>query len=98
VAALPAFATLEDFSGAVDLVVIFRRPDAVVGHIDQAAARKAAAIWLPPGVWSRQAEEAARLHDLMLVKDRCVIDEHRHLIAATGEPTAGHPRKAASRR
>jgi uncharacterized protein len=93
VAGLPTFSSLDDFGGAVDLVVIFRRPDAVVEHIKQAADKRAEAVWLPPGVWSREAEEAARLHKLTIIKDRCIIDEHQHLFSAVGEPSAGHPRK-----
>ena len=93
VAGLPTFASLDDFGGPVDMVVIFRRPDAVIDHIQQAAAKRAEAVWLPPGAWSREAEEAARTHNLTLIKDRCIIEEHQHLAGATGEPTAGHPRK-----
>lgn len=93
VAGLPTFASLDDFGVSVDMVVIFRRPDAVLAHIDQAAAKQANAVWLPPGAWSREAEEAARVHNLTLVKNRCIIEEHQHLVGATGEPTSGHPRK-----
>jgi hypothetical protein len=93
VGGLPTFASLDDFGGPVDVVVIFRRPDAVVAHIEQAAAKHAGTVWLPPGAWSRDAEEAARRHNLTLIKDRCIIEEHRHLAGAIGEPTAGHPRK-----
>lgn len=93
VAGLPTFASLDDFGASVDVVVIFRRPDAVVDHIRQAAAKRAEAVWLPPGTWSREAEEAARTSNLTLVKDRCIMEEHRHLTGATGEPNAGHPRK-----
>jgi predicted CoA-binding protein len=93
VAGLPTFASLDDFGGPVDVVVIYRRPDAVVAHIEQAAAKHAEAVWLPPGTWSREAEEAAQTHNLTLIKDRCIMEEHRHLFGATGEPTAGHPRK-----
>jgi uncharacterized protein len=93
VAGLPSFGSLDDFGGAVDVVVIFRRPDAVVEHIHQAIAKGATAVWLPPGTWSREAGELARSRNLTLVKDRCIVEEHRHLTAATGEPNAGHPRK-----
>jgi len=75
------------------MVVIFRRRDAVVDHIQQAAAKHAEAVWLPPGTWSREAEDAARTHNLTLIKDRCIIEEHQHLAGARGEATAGHPRK-----
>lgn len=93
VSGLPTFASLNDFGGSVDMVVIFRRPDAVVAHIQQAVAKHAHAVWLPPGAWSRAAEEAARAHNLTFIKDRCIIEEHRHLAGAAGEPASGHPRK-----
>lgn len=90
---LPTYARLDDFGGSVDLVVIFRRPDAVPAHIREAAAKHADAVWLPPGAWSREAEDEARALHVQMVKDCCIIEEHRHLTAATGEPAAGHPRK-----
>jgi predicted CoA-binding protein len=93
VAGLPTFSRLDDFGEAVDMVVIFRRPDAVVDHIREAAAKRAEAVWLPPGAWSREAQGAARQHNLTLVRDRCIIEEHRHLVGARGEPRAGHPTK-----
>ena len=93
VGGLPTFASLDDFGGSVDMVVIFRRPDAVVDHIRQAAAKRAEAVWLPPGAWSREAEETATTHHLTLIKDRCIVEAHRHLVGATGKPTAGHPGK-----
>src|SRR5687767_8002081 len=64
VSGLPTFASLDDFGGPVDMVVIFRRPDAVAAHIQQAVAKHAYAVWLLPGAWSRAAEKAARTHQL----------------------------------
>jgi uncharacterized protein len=90
---LPTYARLDDVGGSVDLVVIFRRAEAVPAHIQEAAAKRADAVWLPPGTWSREAEDEARAHKLVLVKDRCIIEEHRHLDSASGEARAGHPTK-----
>jgi predicted CoA-binding protein len=86
VAGLPAYATLADVAGAVDLVVIFRRPDAVVPHIAEAAAKHAEAVWLPPGAWSPEADAAARQHALTVIKERCIEEEHRHLAQRSGHP------------
>lgn len=69
VSELPAYARLDDVAGPVDLVVTFRRPETVVSHIDEAAAKHAEAVWLPPGAWSRAAEEAAQRHQFALIKD-----------------------------
>jgi predicted CoA-binding protein len=90
---LPTYASLDDVRGPVDLVVIFRRPDAVSGHIREAAAKRAEAVWLPPGAWSREAEDEARRHGLSIVKERCIEEDHRHLFGASGQPHAGHPQK-----
>jgi predicted CoA-binding protein len=93
VGGLPTYARLGDVAGPVDLVLIFRRPEAVTGHIREVAAKRAEVVWLPPGAWSREAEEEARRHELTIVKDRCIIEDHRHLFGAAGEPRAGHPLK-----
>lgn len=86
VAGLPAYARLADIAGAVDLVVIFRRPEAVVPHIEEAAAKRAEAVWLPPGAWSPEAERAAEQHGLTCIKECCILEEHRHLSQRSGHP------------
>jgi predicted CoA-binding protein len=91
VAGLPTYASLQDVGGAVDLVVIFRRPEAAVAHVQEAADKRAAAVWLQPGTWSREAEEEAARHQLTVVKDRCIIEAHKHLAGALGESRSGHP-------
>src|SRR5258705_11107939 len=73
VGGLPTYARLDDVAGPVDLVVIFRRPEAVTVHIREAAAKGAEAVWLPPGAWRPETEEEARCHDLQGVQDRFVI-------------------------
>jgi len=93
VGGLPTYAHLADAGGQVDLVVIFRRSDAVVAHVREAAARHAEAVWFPPGVWSREAEDEALQHDLLVIKDRCILEDHRHLFGHNGEPRSGHPQK-----
>jgi len=86
VAGLRVYTTLADVPGPVDLVVIFRRPDAVPAHIGEAAAKYVETVWLPPGVWSREAEGAARRHGLTLIKECCIAEEHRHLSQQSGHP------------
>jgi uncharacterized protein len=93
VGGLPTFARLDDFGGSVDLVVIFRRPEAVPDHIREAAGKRAEAVWLPPGTWSPRAAEEAEAHHVVVVKDRCLMEEHQHLFGAIGEPGSGHPGK-----
>jgi predicted CoA-binding protein len=84
----PSYARLADVPGAVDLIVIFRSAAAVPRHIREAAHKRPEAIWLPPGLSSRDAEEEAARLGLVLVEDACIEEEHRH--ARRG---SGHPRK-----
>jgi predicted CoA-binding protein len=87
VAGLSASATLADVAGRIDLVVIFRRPEAVPAHIDEAAAKHVEVVWLQPGVWSRAAKTAADRHGITLVKELCIAEEHRHVSQPAGHPT-----------
>jgi predicted CoA-binding protein len=86
VAGLPAYASLADIPGAVDLVVVFRTPGAVEAHMEEAAAKGAEAVWLPPGAWSLAADGAAQQHGLTLIKECCVMEEHRQLSQRSGHP------------
>lgn len=87
VAGLQTYPRLADIAGPVDVVVIFRRPEAVPVHIEEAAAKQVGAVWLPPGAWSREAEAVANRHGLTLVKELCIAEEHRHLSQPAGHPT-----------
>jgi predicted CoA-binding protein len=86
VAGLAAYASLIDVPGAIDLVVVFRTPSAVPSHIEEAASKGAEAVWLPPGAWSAAADAAAQQHGLTLIKESCVMEEHRHLSSRSGHP------------
>lgn len=65
---------------------------AVKTHISEAASKRTHGVWLPPGTWSREAEEEARRHNLPVVRDSCIMEDHRHLCDTQGNPRAGHPR------
>ena len=83
---LKSYAQLADIPVQLDLAVIFRRAEAAPPFVAAAAAKKVEAVWLPPGVWTPQADQQARAHDVLLVKERCIEEEHRHLIKDGGHP------------
>jgi predicted CoA-binding protein len=83
---LKSYARLEDIPVQLDLVVIFRRAEAAPQFIAEAAAKRVEAVWLPPGVWTPRAEEEARRHDVALIKDRCIEEDHRHFLKGGGHP------------
>ncbi len=59
----------------VDVVNIFRAPEAVPGIVEEAAG-KARAVWMQYGVIHREAAARARELGLEVVMDRCMKVEH----------------------
>lgn len=72
-----AYARLEDVPGPVDIVNIFRRPEAVEPIVDAAIRRGARMVWMQEGVIHHGAADKARAAGLGVVMDRCILKEHR---------------------
>ncbi len=77
-----AYAKLSDIPKDVkiDIVDVFRRPDAVPGVVDEVLALKLPAIWLQETVVHEQAAEKARNAGVKVVMDKCILKEHRRLM------------------
>ena len=74
------YPSLKDIPFPVDVVDVFRRPDAVPGIAREAVAIGAKALWLQFGVISPEAAKIAEAGGLAVVMDRCMKVEHaRHL-------------------
>lgn len=63
----------------VDLVNVFRRPDALGAVVDDAIATGARALWTQLGVWNPDAAARAEAAGLTVVMDRCISVEHGRL-------------------
>ena len=74
------YATLQEVPEAIDLVDVFRRPDAVGEAVDQAIAVKAKAIWLQLGIRNDAACARAEAAGLAVVQNRCISVEHSRLM------------------
>jgi predicted CoA-binding protein len=72
-----AYARLEDVPGPVDIVNIFRRPEAVEPIVDAAIKMGARMVWMQEGVIHHGAADKARRAGLAVVMDRCILKEHR---------------------
>jgi predicted CoA-binding protein len=57
----------------IDVVDVFRRPEAVQ--------KQAKALWLQEGIVNEEAARKAREGGLRVVMDRCMLKEHRRLLA-----------------
>jgi predicted CoA-binding protein len=79
---LPAYATLGeavDATGPVDLVDVFRRPEACAEHAREAVAVGARCLWLQLGVVDWEAASIAAAAGLEVVMDRCTSIEVRRI-------------------
>jgi predicted CoA-binding protein len=63
----------------VDVVDIFRNPDAVPAIVEQAIAMKAKVVWMQPGAENMQAAERAMEAGLEVLMGVCMMREHRAL-------------------
>ena len=71
-----AYPSLLDVPEKVDIVDVFRRPDAVPEVVEQAIQIKAPAIWMQEGVVHREAAEKARQAGIFVVMNKCILKEH----------------------
>ncbi len=79
------YSTLAEIGEPIDLVDIFRRPQAAGEAVDEAIAVGAKAVWLQLGVINHEAAARAEAAGLQVVMDRCpAIDIPRMNIAPVG--------------
>lgn len=74
------YASLRDVVEHVDVVDIFRRPEAVPAIVEDAIAIGAGAVWMQIGVSEPDAARRAAQAGLPVVVDRCIAIEHRRLM------------------
>ncbi len=63
--------------GPVDVVDIFRNPDAVPEIVEQAIAKHARVVWMQPGAENMQAAERAQTAGLEVIMGVCMMQQHR---------------------
>ena len=63
----------------VDVVDVFRHPDAVPEIVEQAIAKQAKVVWMQPGAENMQAAERAMEAGLEVIMGVCMMREHRAL-------------------
>ncbi len=74
-----SYPDLKSIPEKVDVVDIFRRPEAVPPIVDEAIAIKAKAVWMQLGIVNEEAAAKARAAGLEVVMDKCMKIEYNRL-------------------
>jgi uncharacterized protein len=74
---VPCVASLAEIGEPIDLVDVFRRPDAVPEHAREAVAAGAKALWLQVGIESEEARRIAEEAGLDYVENACTKVVHK---------------------
>lgn len=74
---------LTEIDEPVDLVDVFRRSEAVVGHVDEVLAMDPLpkVVWLQLGIVNAEAASRWRAAGIDVVQNRCTLADHRRLVA-----------------
>jgi hypothetical protein len=71
-----SYSSLRDVPEKIDIVDIFRKPDAVPAIVEDAIAVGAKVVWMQEGIVHNEAADRARAAGLKVVMDRCLLREH----------------------
>jgi predicted CoA-binding protein len=74
-----AYASLDDIDQTVDIVDVFRNPDAVLTHVQEALRLKPKVFWMQLGIVSQKAAEVLMAGGIDVVMDKCLKVEHARL-------------------
>ena len=78
-----ASGSLGEISLPVDLVNLFRAPDHIPDHVDEILAMqpRPRAVWMQLGIVHGASAARLRAEGIQVVQDRCIMVEHRRLLA-----------------
>jgi predicted CoA-binding protein len=71
-----AYASLREVPEKIDVVDVFRKPDAVPEIVEEAIGVGAKVVWMQEGI-AHNAADRARAAGLKVVQSRCILKEHR---------------------
>ena len=71
------YRSLREIPDRIDIVDVFRRPDAVPAIVDEVIELKLPVLWLQETVVHEEAAAKARKAGVKVVMDLCILKEHR---------------------
>jgi predicted CoA-binding protein len=85
-AGLRFYPDLASVPGPIDVVDVFRRPESIPEVVEEAIRVGARAVWMQEGLAHNVAAARARQAGLKVVMSRCIMKDHRALVAAGALP------------
>lgn len=71
-----AYGSLKDIPEKVDVVDIFRKPEAIPGVVDEAIGIGAGTVWMQEGLAHNESAGKAREKGMKVVMSKCIKKEH----------------------
>ena len=78
---LRSYADLNEITEKIDIVDIFRKPEAVPGIVEDAIKKGAKVVWMQEGIVNNEAAKTALDADLKVVMNKCIMKEHKMMMA-----------------
>lgn len=76
----PTVARLTDIGEEIDIVEVFRAPQNIPPHAEEALQKRPKVFWMQSGIRHAEAAEKLARAGIKVVQDRCMYVEHRRLI------------------
>ncbi len=73
----PVYRTLADIPFDVDLINVFRRPEAIPAHLKDLLSKKPKTVWMQSGISHPSVAQALAEAGIQVVQDRCLMIEHQ---------------------
>ncbi len=73
----PVVSSLADLHVPIDMVDVFRRADALPGHVDELIAAKPKVVWLQLGIRNDEVARQLERHGIEVIQDRCTLADHK---------------------
>lgn len=74
-----AYSKLTDIQEPIDIIDVFRNPDQVMGHVQEAIQCKPKVFWMQLGIENHQAASILTDAGIDVVMNRCIKVEHERL-------------------
>lgn len=74
-----AYPNLQDIPEKVDIVDIFRKPEAISEIVDSAIQIGVKVVWMQEGIVNNAAADKARNAGLKVVMDKCIMKQHKSI-------------------